>query len=404
MEKRRAVNDYYTQCFFALWTIFNFAFFLFQQSEISYMYDVFDLNIWIYDLIIIFTLLLCIFGRKYTKEELGIYAAVILLVILNVLKMRDRYVLASLLFFIAAGQIDIDQFVRFDIKLKLILLILIVGLCALGLIDNYSSIINGAYKQALGFSHPNTLASFSLLILLEYVYLRYNKLCKWDAILIVATIAVIWQFTMSRTSVYTFVVVLIFVVLEKRFSSFFQKPICEWLFSLLPMLCGALCLLLSWLYSKGVAFVIKLDTIMTYRISAAQRMFERYGFSVIGQKVATRGTRSTEIAENTIFNADMAYMAIPIRYGVIIAFLLLLGYFFLSRRVLRCEKKELIMVMVYFSLLGIAETALYRISYNFIIIFMLSYKEWKGKKYDLRQLLKIALKKGKNHETISDVV
>jgi hypothetical protein len=144
-----------------------------------------------------------------------------------------------------------------------------------------------------------------------------------------------------------------------------------------------------------VAFVVKLDSAMTYRISAAERMFARYGFSMIGQKVVTRGTRSTEVAENAIFNTDMAYIAVPIRYGVIISLLLLLGAFLLSRRALRCHKDELIIMMVYFALLGIAETALYRITYNFLILFMMSYRKRSGKKYSLRQFLAMLLQKRK---------
>jgi hypothetical protein len=101
-------------------------------------------------------------------------------------------------------------------------------------------------------------------------------------------------------------------------------------------------------------------------------LIDKYGVSLFGQFINVRGTRSVDYSSDALFSVDMSYVVIPIRYGVVIFALLLVGYFVLTRRACSINK-ALVPAIFYYVILGFAETYFYRIQYNFTLMYLLVY-------------------------------
>lgn len=78
------------------------------------------------------------------------------------------------LFIILAQHMNFDKLIRYDLMLKVFMLFAIVGMCLVGITDNYSAVANGTYKQSMGFTHPNTFTCYVLTVIMEF-YVSSSK-------------------------------------------------------------------------------------------------------------------------------------------------------------------------------------------------------------------------------------
>ncbi|WP_302579574.1 hypothetical protein [Clostridium saudiense] len=366
-------SELYTKCYYILWAIFCISFFVLQQSEINYMYNVTNLyqNISIIVGCSLYLLFLA-FGN-FKPKQLIVYACVTVIVIVSIYILNDKYIFVALGFILLASKIDIEKFVKFDLKIKLFSLVLIISLCKLGVINNYTREINGAFKQGLGFSHPNFLTALVMIILIEWFYIRYHKLKLFDYIGIAICIVIIWNIAASRTSVLTFLVIYLMVIITKAFPNIFEINILKLIISILPIIGVVISFTMVYLYGKGVPFALSINTVVTGRLKLAYNLLNKYGISLFGQFINVYGTRSVNYTSDSLFNVDMSYVLIPIRYGVCILALLIIGYYFLSKFAINKKNNMFVLAIIYFVVLGLAESYFYRIQYNFTMVFLLAY-------------------------------
>ena len=79
-------------------------------------------------------------------------------------------------------------------------------------------------------------------------------------------------------------------------------------------ICAAGILILSMLYTKGSSIFLKLDSILSQRLSFSQKGMEVYGFSIFGQYIPMQGNGgSTETPLNYFF-LDSSYISCLIYY------------------------------------------------------------------------------------------
>lgn len=366
-------RDSYPLIYYLLWMVYNIAFFLCQQTELQYMYDTSSLYQSVSLVVGASLIFLFLITGKFNMRELIIYCVVAAIIGVCLITLHDKYLIVALGFVLLGRKIDTDQLVRVDLVTKLFVLISVLSMCFLGFIQNYSRYINGSYKQALGFSHPNMLSNIVFIILLEWMYIRYNKLKVWEYVLILVLAGVVWKIAASRTSAYTFIAIYICMVISKIFPKLLQNTVIVNLLALLPTLITVISFYLIKLYDKGNLFAIALNEIMTKRIKQASIMLNQYGLSMFGQFINTRGTRALEYSTNAVYNVDMSYIAIPVRYGIFVLLLLLIGYFLFIKKTAKVKNNKLLLVTIYFVVLGFAETYFYRIQYNFTMAFLLMY-------------------------------
>lgn len=306
--------------------------------------------------------------QRYRFRVFCSYLAVAVAFGMSVVLLKDAYLFVACALIIAASNLDVDDFVRYDLKLRIVILVIVVGLCKAGYLDNYSAIINGTYKQALGFTHPNTLAAVIITILVEWIYVRYEDLGLIDYIAILLAVYWLQSVAASRSAIYTFILVLVIVVITKCrpkiWDALMVRIICCWL----PIIATVFSYVLVWLYYKRTSIGVRLDQLLTHRPENSLLVIQEYGFSLFGQFILTKSTRNSATSTATLWTVDMSYVAIPVRYGIVLFIVLLVGYYLANRRAIAAGRYNLVIAMAFFVLYGIGETALYRIQYNFTLL------------------------------------
>ena len=70
---------------------------------------------------------------------------------------------------------QIRKFIKFDASLRLFAILFIALLSLAGFIPNLTFDVGGVVKHAFGWQSPNTMASNVIIVLLEFMYLKWNN-------------------------------------------------------------------------------------------------------------------------------------------------------------------------------------------------------------------------------------
>lgn len=362
----------YERIFYFIWTAYTVAFFYMKQSEFANMFSLASTFTDLSQLTAVCLLVLVIRTGSYTRRQMLVYIVVCGAMALSISMLRDSYLLILFAFMVSGTKIDLDSFVRYDIKVKIFILCSIVGLCEIGVLNNFTRIINGTYKQALGFGHPNVLTALVTTILVEWIYIRYDKLKMIDYMGIIFSVLIIRSVSAARSSLYTFVFIFVFTLVSKSYPRIFEFKFIRSTLYYLPIIAAGISYYVIWLFGNGNIVAKKIDSVLTGRITIASLNIQRYGFTLFGQVINARGTRTAASDTSRLYAVDMSYIAIPLRFGVILMVLLCVGYILMSKKAIRERRYNLIIAMAFFLLFGIGETVLYRIEFNFTLIILLT--------------------------------
>lgn len=356
--------------FLFIWTFYSVCFFV-TGSELGIDYDVEMLSRFARYATILMQLFMLICLKRYRVRDCLKYMAVFGFVIVIEFFNSDSSLLVYVLFIILAQYADIKKILRYDIILKSCTFIIIVGMCATGVTSNYTAVINGTYKQSFGFSHPNTFTVYVLVILVEWLCVRYEKM-KWYEWMIVAGSALVTaQIGGGRSSVYTFgIVFLLFVLASLRPKWFFIKPVKLAFIAVTPLMAIVSFWAVS-LYDQGNAAIIALNKIMTNRISMAARFLNTYKLGAFGQEieyVSSRESQTNDIASNIL---DNAYIRCALDWGIIALIVIVIAYSLLFYNLLKKQRIEFALFCLFFVLLGIGETYMLKPIYNLSLLCLL---------------------------------
>ncbi len=373
-------KTHYTQLeimFFFLWTFYSVYYFLFSASELSYEY--YSLvnyinricNYTLLVLLFVFWLLSFYRGVKWSIGLLLRYIGFLFVVFLIELNIRDTTLMILVLFVMAAQFIDFDKLLRYDIKLKLVLLLVIFGMCALGIVENRVGDYYSGYKQAFGFSHANALACYVLTILVEWLCIRYKKMRWYDWSGIILAFIVLSLVTNSRSSIYTFVVIFILFILANLISKLFFSKMVKLAFVVITPAIGIFSFWAVKLYAEGNSIISALNTWLSGRIRLAYYAVTVKGIKLFGQEIRF-SNRIVKVNNTTVFLVDNAYIHMALRWGLVILVLIVVAYSFLFIKLLKMKRVDLALMALFFVILGFGETYMNNVLYNISLLCLLS--------------------------------
>lgn len=350
--------------FYIVWAFYSSMYCLFWVSNLKRSYSVQGLLKISNYITVVLLILLFVSKRWFDRREFNRYILLGAIFIGVEIFVSNLDFTVLILFILCAADIDFREFIRFDIKIKLFWLFAILLLYYLGITKNFVGYINGAYKQALGFQHPNTFAMFVLIILLEWLYLRSRimKLAERLCILLVWFVAM--QISLSRTTGYMFLVVYILFILYRYFPKIFDYKIIKILFSSSMPVMTVLSVIITKLYIKGSRFAIELDKIMTHRIRLQSLYWKVYSVQLFGQRINMDSSFQVIL--------DSAYIRCLLSYGIIFTLFLCYFYTIVTYKSFSKGHAELAFLMVFFTVMGFGETSMLRIIMNITFLALLN--------------------------------
>lgn len=302
--------------------------------------------------------------EKYKKQEFLKLLFLLILSIISYCVSKCNYILMSFLFVIACKKIDVKKVIKFDIKLKSLLIIITIIFYKIGLAENiimYRE--NGTIRNSLGFSHPNSLGAFLFAICLDIMYLKYKKNKFTDYILLGISLAIAFFICDSRASQIGIILLLSLSLLLPKFE---KNKILKKIIILLPLIVFIISILSIIFYSKGNSLFISLNVLFSNRIKWAYQFLNYYSINLFGNYFQLYGVFLN--SGNYIRVLDNAYINLLLRFGLVIFITVMYSTTKLLARSIKYNRYEVILVLTVILIYGLMESSIFRLPYNSLIL------------------------------------
>lgn len=240
-----------------------------------------------------------------------------------------RLFLEILVFITAFKDIDFNKFIKRDFLLRLGIVLVVVGLGAIGVLDStIRSREDGILRYALGFNHPNLLGLQVIFLSLEFVYLNRNRKNLWSIVVVFAALLFNYKITNSRTAMIVSIMLLPFLLIPKRmytkiFSNKFVGLIMKASFVIFLVLALALCF---W-YTKDNTILLSINNAFSYRLSLGHSYLFDYGIlEPFGNNLTSLEATILGLPKSTGKPIDIGYLHVLIRFGWIVILVWAIAY------------------------------------------------------------------------------
>jgi hypothetical protein len=335
--------------------------------------------------VLIYTLLFAkiVFFTKYNKQDITKILIISSCFFISAILSGDNILFKTTLFVVGAKNINLRKLIKVDMALKIMIVISIVTLSLTGIINNYTEVRDGSevLRYSLGFTHPNILASFVMVLILEWIYLIDRKKKFFEYIVVFLLILIVGKITDSRTSSIIMILSLFlsFIlasdnIIKKMYLSIKKRIKREYILENLPIMIFLFCIIISIFvsanYNPNNKFMFYLNKLISGRLYLANIFINKYGFSIIGQKVEFISTRMAREQNITAAVLDNAYVNLPLVYGIIPMIIFCIGYIILMKKLAQEKSYNLLICILMFIILGLMERNLMNLHYNFTILFL----------------------------------
>lgn len=362
----------YKTAFYFIWAFYSVTYIMAKATELSFMYDLTVFNRTVSYATIFMLIILYISSLKFKKVEFIKHIIFVLLIGLIEINISDKNFLILSLFILCFRNLSFKELVEFDFNIKLILLAVILLLYKTGKIDNYSTIINGNYKNSYGFSHPNTFSCYIYTILLELMYIRFDILNYKDWMLQLFVSFLTLKYGGGRSTGYAYFLILFLFFIARTFPRIYITKFSYFMFSVLPSLLAILSFAAVDLYNHGNKIIIEINNILTSRISSASKFLNLYGIKLFGQEIETISSRMAKLLSIKSMILDCAYVRCGIMYGLLFLIIFCIAYSLMLREFLKNSNIDLALFATYFLIIGIGESYLLNPVYNLSLFFLIN--------------------------------
>lgn len=361
--------------FLSAWSIFLFYVLIFNESELGYIMDNNIIKPLVFGIVFFLSIMKIFTCDKYKVTELFIII-ILTIFIACVSYFSHNYNLILFEFLVIASKgIDFKKIVKLDMIIKIACILILFILCKKGVINNYTAIINGSIKQSFGWLHPNTFGAIASIVILEYIYLSWNKLNALRTLFVIALISLVYFLSSSRTNVYLITFTVIFSYLMKHFKIIRESKavnkICIYIYPIVALAS----FIFVYLFKVDTNLGIVLNEILTGRLYLANLFLENYGLSLVGQPLNIVTTRQALLTGKTPVVLDMAYIRMVIQYGIFYFLFFLILNTKIQKKLFTEKKYSELMIMSYFAIIGLTENTVLNLYMNISLFLIMQEKE-----------------------------
>lgn len=311
--------------------------------------------------------------KKY--EWMDLFSVFFLIVVFLAVKNRNgqEILLDTLILIIGAKGIETAKMLRVYMVTIGTALVVTMGASLAGVIENLTYEQPGRMaRMAFGIGYPTDFGAHVFFLLLCYFYLRRRNIKYVELAVAVCIGGAVYLFSGARTNalcIWLTAAVLGYTKIRKQFAEKKGKEyqMFPW-FSALLASAGTICaggiLILSVLYTKGSALFMKLDTILSQRLSFSKKGIEVYGISIFGQYIPMQGNGGSTQTPANYFFLDSSYISILLQYGLIIFIVILIIWGMIGFRARKEKDWVLLWILAMIAFQSLMEQHLIDISYN----------------------------------------
>lgn len=339
----------------------------------------------LYFAIMVYTLAMLCFNNKYTKKEL-ICAGVVLAAFVIAAVAGDNSFLFEVGFLIVgAKNIHFDRILKVFFGVSLVILAAAMICSQAGMIENlvYPS-VRGGVRQCFGTIYPTDFAAHIFYMAMAALCMNNRRIHIADIVIVGALGVFVYKacsaFTGTMTLGLAAIGMIAVMIVQRRLE---QKeelagtdaPLAWWngilrFLTLAPVFFAALFIGMVHLYRPESAFWVKLDQILSLRLSVSAEGTANYAYRLFGQHVEEFGNgRSIETREHYFF-LDDSYLRMALIYGIVILIVVLLMMIIIANRAVRYQRCMLYLAMLLIALHCFMEQHLLEMAFNPFILGM----------------------------------
>ena len=305
--------------------------------------------------------------QQYSRFEGAIVLIITLCIIIGTIKADDNMMMSTWMFIVASKYVDFDDVMKISYYTLLVLIPVVIGLCLMGYIRDVAFHRGTFLRHSLGFSHPNTLGVRVFQLMLAHCYIRRQKLSLLDYLLVVGAICFVKYVPNCQTTVYVLSLFLIFLIVKRLFDHIPNgTAIYLRMMVLIAVLANGISVFMSVIDVKRYAFLKRIDLFASKRFSLCHNAISYYGISMFGTKIDLFEQVLGRIIRR--FYIDTSYVALMIRYGVVVYVIFTAVYMITMIKAVNNKKYMLCTVLALYSVYGIMENSFFSLAQNIFLI------------------------------------
>lgn len=350
------------------WVVMIIYTFAIGRSDLKYIFPISMVKrLCTYCSMLLLIAKICFFS-KFSKTKIIYILFLFVLIMAVTFSSKNMSLPVYFLFIVASTDIDFRELVRVDIKTKAFIVILLFVLGLLGVVSFFSWEINGAVKFSFGWGHPNTFCGIVVIIIMEWLYLKWDRLTLKHYTVTLLVLLFLYTFAASRTTIYTALFVIGWVVLSKRNNVLVNNRLAQFFCRYVVCITTGL----SWgavaLYQSGAELGRRLNSMLTTRLAWSAKYLLRYGVSLWGSDIDTVSSRQARITGESIQILDMAYIRIFIENGLVYAVFFIIAFCIIGKYLIENNKKPELMLLLFFAIIGIGSYASANLFSNYMLL------------------------------------
>lgn len=304
--------------------------------------------------------------KKRIKSTRVIVAIAVITVasLVSVGNSNASFIFYSLVLIVLGVDIDLISLVKSTMWIQVFSCALTVGSSMIGIIANEvsNSYAGGFYRErfSLGYTYTTFFPNYLLSIMIEFYYLKYRKKWKFIDYCLFSLLNIFsYEYTKTRVS---FVMIWLIMILA-FFKQFKRKKnvigrvkgfVYRWSFPI----CAFASLGLTVFYNASNKWMKFLNDVLSQRLRFGQNGLLQWGVSLFGTSV------SWDIDASSYNYIDSSYVNILVCYGVIVFFIVVIGFTLSHRAVAKKGNEELCVCLMIWAFRGIIDPQLFLIWFN----------------------------------------
>lgn len=322
-------------------------------------------------------ILLC--SRRTTIQAVEMAIVLLAIGIMGTIN-SSHHLLLLFLFAFASLDIDFSKLIKVDLIVRMAVILFASLLTAVGMAtdvliyrtDNLGGV--SIVRHSLGFIHPNTLMVMVLLVLLEWIYLRFRRLTWWEVLVLVGVALGYNYLTNSRTStmlalmgiIGVYALQLLAVHASDKVNNGVRRVL-NWLLLICVPVLAILDIAIMYLPSNSGLFM-KLNGFLANRVAIGQYYLQQTGITWLGGHIT-----SNYVQDGVAYGIDSSYVYQVVFYGLIV----LLAFIWIMQRsithMVKIGATDVAYIFALTALLAVTEAVANNMGENIVVFGMLAF-------------------------------
>ncbi len=341
-----------------------------------FIWDAKDVNDVIAYLVLILLLVQIVLFQQYTRQEIITIVIMTLPIAYATINSNHNTMMSTWVFIVASKNMDFDRLVNLAYVVQIIMIGTVFYLFFSGYITEYTTYRGALLRHSLGFSHPNLLGFRVFQLVISRCYIRRNKINFIDVLLTLLAAYFINTIANSKTSYYSLIILAVMMLIHIVTNMMEGGSNGVLVYGIaVAIVSNIASVFLSIIDVRKNTVLNFIDSVMSRRFYMCYRTMKYYGITLWGQDVQLIVKRHI-VGDVHHFWLDNAYMALLLRYGVVVYLLFSTIYIGAMAYIRNAKLYVLLEIMCLYAIYGIMENNFFSMSQN-IFLLTLSYPIYK---------------------------